>query len=100
MPWGPQGTSRDASWKSSLRSHCKEEQRIALKSLQGNLASSSIEVGISLCFSCCIMKLWVSLEFQGGPQGTSHVASGKSDLLSSFKRNLEIPLEWLLGNGV
>ena len=87
---------REVKTPFELRGECG----IALKSLQGNRASSSIEVGISLCFSCCIMKLWVSLEFQGGPQGTSHFASGKSDLLSSLKGNLEIPLEWLLGNGV
>ena len=97
---GPQGASHIALGKSRLLSSCEGSV--------GLLSSHCKEIGPHLAlrwesccvFLCCIMKLWVSLEFQGGPQGTSHVASGKSDLLSSFKGNLEIPLEWLLGNGV
>ena len=44
------------------------------------------------------MKLRVSLELRQGCQGASHVASGKSGLLSSCEGHLGIPLELLPGN--
>ena len=47
-----QGTSSIILGKSSLRSWCEGEQRIAIESLQGNQASSRIKGGISWCFSC------------------------------------------------
>ena len=61
-------------------------------------ASSCTEVGISLCFSYCSKKLWIPLEFQHGPEGTSQFVSGKSGLLSSYEGHLRIPLQSLLGN--
>jgi len=45
------------------------------------------------------VKLEVLLELRWGPQGTSHVASGKSSLLSSFQGVHGIALKSLLGNG-
>ena len=56
---------------------------IALKALQGKMASSPIEGGISWFFSCCGGNLCFPLELQQGPQVTSNVASGKSSLLLS-----------------
>ena len=43
-------------------------------------------------------ELGVPLELRQGPQGTSHVASGKSDLLSSCEGHLGIPVESLQVN--
>ena len=43
-------------------------------------------------------ELWVCLELQREPLGTSHVASGKSGLLSSLKGHLRISIELLQGN--
>ena len=43
LRWGPQGTSRVASGKSSLLSSFQSVSGIALESLQGNGASSHSE---------------------------------------------------------
>ena len=48
----------------------------------------------------CSSKLCVLLELKWGPQGTSHVASRKSGLVSSCKRHLGISLESLQYSGV
>ena len=92
------GTSHVASGKSSLLSSYEGEHGIALKSLQGIWASSHFEGVISWCFSSCCGKNWVSLEFQRGCQGTSHVALRKSDHFNVTRGHLEIPLESLQGN--
>ena len=71
---------------------------IAPKSLQGNRTSSCIKCGISLCFLSYTGKLCVPLELQQRSQGTFHVASGKSELLSGCEVHLRIPLKSLLAN--
>ena len=83
MPRGPQGTSRDASWKSSLRSHCKEEQRIGLESLQGNQDSSLNQGGNLVMF----------LEFQQEAWGSTLVATGTSGILLYCLRKVKSPFE-------
>ena len=109
LQWEDLGSSLVATRTSGNFSCCLRELKLLLscdgstgllEPLQWNQASSRIEGLIPCCFSRCSGKLWFSLEMRWGPQGTSHFASGKSDLLSSLKGNLEIPLEWLLGNGV
>ena len=64
----------------------------ALESRQGNQASIPLEGGISRCFSSCSRK-FDSLELPRGPEGASHVVSGKSGILSSCEGLLGIPLE-------
>ena len=71
--------------------------RIALKSLRGKWALFHIEGEISWRFSSCSRKYWVALKFRGGPQPASHVASGKSGLLSSCDGHLGISLKSLKG---
>ena len=51
----------------------------------GNRASSCVERRISWFFLSCCQKLGVPLKLHQGPQGTSHVATVESDLLSSCK---------------
>ena len=55
LRWGPQGTSRVASGKSSLLSSFEKEANIALEVLQGNRASSGVEGG-NLAFF--FFELW------------------------------------------
>ena len=74
------------------------QAQVALESHQGNWVSSGIEGGISWCFSSCGQKIWVHLELQLEPHGTSNVASGKSAFLSSCEGHLGISLELLQGN--
>ena len=71
---------------------------IALESLQENRALSCIWRENSWCFLRCSRKLWAPLELRRGPQGASHVASGKSGLLSSCEGFLRMPLELLQQN--
>ena len=59
---------------------------------------SHIEGGIFWCFLSCGGKLWFPFDLLPGPQGTSHVASEKSDLCSSFQGHLGIPFIELQGN--
>lgn len=88
---GPQGTSCFASGKSRLLSSSEWST--------GFLSSHCKEFGSHLQLRWVSgMKLWVPLELQWGRQGASHVASGKSGLLSSCKGHLVIPLESLLEN--
>jgi len=61
----------------------KRELRIAFEALQGESASSGVEQEISWVFSNCGGKLGVPLDLRLEPQGASHVASGKSSLISS-----------------
>ena len=67
MQQRPHGTSRVVSGKSSLPSSCHGGCGIALKSLQGNQASSRIE---------------------GGSHGVFRVAVGSFGFLSSYDRDL------------
>ena len=71
---------------------------IALEVLRGNWVSSCIEGGISWCFWTYGIKLGIPLDFRRRPQGTFHIASGKSGLLSICEGYLGIPLDSLQGN--
>ena len=53
---------------------------------------------ISWCFSSCSRKIWFLLDLSCGHQGTSHIASGKSGLLSSCEGHLGISVEMLQGH--
>ena len=74
------------------------EITIALKSLQGNRASSRFEWGISWFISICEWKHGIPLELQPGLQGISPVAQGKSGLLPTCHGHHRIPLKSLQGN--
>ena len=54
--------------------------------------------GTSWYFLSLSGDLGVPLELRQGPQGTFRVASGKSSLLSSFEKEVNIALEVLQGN--
>ena len=56
-----------------------------------------MEGRISWFLWSCGKKLRVPLKLRGGPGGPAHVSSGKSDLLSSFKGQIGIPLASLQG---
>ena len=58
----------------------------------GYQVSIRMEGGISRCFSSAAGSVH-SLEVQRGPEGASHVVSGKSGILSSREEPLGIPLE-------
>ena len=100
---GPQGTSRVASWKSSLLSSCEWERRIALEALQGNQDSSPIEGEISWCFSSCSRKFAFLSSCLGnlrepfmlpvGNQAAFQVARGTWEFLSSHCQGMESHLE-------
>ena len=60
-------------------------------------ASSRVEQRISWFFPTCGSKRGVLLDLRGGPQGTAHVASGKSSLHMSCKGPLEIPVQSVPG---
>ena len=83
LPRGPQGTSYDASWKSSLRSHCEEEQRIALESLHGESGLIS-QPGVNLV---------MFLEFQQEAWGSTLVATGTSGILLYCLGKVKSPFE-------
>ena len=71
----------------------KWELGIALDVLQIIWASSHVDGGNLLVFLNCRGKLKISLELRQDPQGTFHVASGKSGLRASCKGWL-----WILSN--
>lgn len=75
--WVPQGTL-SCMLKSSFLLSC-EELGIALKSLQGNQASSSIERGISLFFLELQREIWVPLSCDRDLWEPFHVASGNPE---------------------
>ena len=92
VPLGDQGACRVASGMSSLHASCKAQHGSALDSRQVNQASIHMEGGISRCFSSAAGSVH-SLEVQRGPEGASHVVSGKSGILSSCEGPLGIPLQ-------
>ena len=92
VPRGTQGTSRVASGKSSLHWSCEGQPGSALESQQGNQASIHMEGGISSVSRVAAGSVG-SLELPWGPEGASHVVSGKSGILSCRKRPLGIPLQ-------
>ena len=58
----------------------------------GYQVSIRMEGGISRCFSSCAGSVGY-LALPRGPEGASHVVSGKSGILSSCEVPLGIPLE-------
>ena len=75
----------------------KREGGISLEIPQRKRASSRVKGRISWFFLSCGWKLGVPLELRWGPQGTTHVPSGKSSLHTSCKRPLRIPLQSVPG---
>ena len=92
VPPGAQGASLVASGKSSLYLSCEGRCGSTLESRQGNQDSICMEGGISRCFSSCAGSVGY-LALPRGPEGASHVVSGKSGILSSCEGPLGIPLE-------
>ena len=75
----------------------KREGGISLEIPQRKRASSRVKGRISWFFLSCGWKLGVPLELRWGPQGPTHVPSGKSSLHTSCKRPLRIPLQSVPG---
>ena len=71
---------------------------ISVENPQLKRATSCVEEKISWFFSISGMKLGVPLELGQGPQGTIHVASGKSSLHASCEGPLGIPLQSVPGH--
>ena len=86
-------------WCQALLSNFEREFGIALKVLQGKMASSRVEGEISWFFSSCLGTLEVPLNLRLGRQKTSRVALGKSSLLLSCEGKHRIALESLHCNG-
>ena len=78
-------------------SRLKRVGGISVETPQPKRATSCVEEKISWFFSISGMKLGVPLELGQGPQGTIHVASGKSSLHASCEGPLGIPLQSVLG---
>ena len=78
-------------------SRLKRVGGISVENPQLKRATSCVEEKISWFFSISGMKLGVPLELGQGPQGTIHVASGKSSLHASCEGPLGIPLQSVLG---
>ena len=75
----------------------KRKSQISLKTRQWETASSRIE-GRILWFSLRLGgKFRVPNELQHGPQGPTHIPSGKSGLVSSCDGHLGIPHKSLQG---
>ena len=68
-----------------------------LVSLQGNRASSRVEVGNSGFLSSFNRDLRVPIEFQQGIQASSCVEALNSAFLSSYKRAVKPPVEYRWG---
>ena len=79
-------------------SRLKRVGGISVETPQPKRATSCVEEKISWFFSISGMKLGVPLELGQGPQGTIHVASGKSSLHASCEGPLGIPLQSVPGH--